>query len=159
MGYGGDFRDRPPEYGRAAVPPLGPWVFDFGSYGRGVWFEHQQMYSLALSDYMSDLRAMVAAGNVNPPAVLEHAGKPVRFSDFLLTKCLYADTAFFRWETQVGSPQMVAQEFSSTVFPSSKGLLWLPVLHHFSQFGHVVSCCTVDLPSPIVFADLSGQEW
>jgi type II secretory pathway pseudopilin PulG len=157
-GYAGDWRDRPPAFGPASVPPLAPWAFDFGEYGRGAWFEHQHMYSLALSDYLGDLRVLVAAGNPRPPARLEHAGRSVRFADFLLTNCLYADPAFFNWGTQTGPGQMVVQEMSSALFPSAKGLLWLPVQHHHGRYGPVVSCCTVDVPAPIVFADLSGEE-
>ncbi len=156
--YAAECADLPPVFGRAAVPPISPWRFDFGEFGRGLWFEHQQIYSLALSDYVDDLRIMVAAKNPAPPPILSHTGRRVALADFLLTKSVYADAAFFRWETQTGIRQMVPQQISSVLFPSSKGLLWQPLMFHLAQHGPVVSCCTVDVPSPVSFADLSGEE-
>ncbi len=132
---------------------------DFGPWGEGLWFEHSALYSIAVTMLLDDIRVAPAPGRPKGSyLVREHGGKAVVFSDYFLTNTLYADPKFFRWETQIGPDQFRAQRLGDILFPSDKGILSQGAMFHYSEYGVVHACCAVDLPAPVVFADLSASE-
>lgn len=156
--YAADNRDLPPVLGPAKWPATQPWRFDFGNIGTGNWFEHSWLYSYAITAELGNTEVANAPGRSDLHAVKEHAGVRVSMSDFQLTNTLYARHDFFNWDTRTGPDQFGAQPLSNVTFPSDKGLLQQITLFHYPNYGPVLACCMVDLPSPVAFADLSVSE-
>lgn len=148
----------PPVYAAPEWPPRGPWRFDFGTAGGGNWFEHTCFFSYGVTAVLGNVDVAVMPGNPRPFRVMQHGGVPVRRGDFATTEALYADPRFFNWNTQTGPAQFAPQRLDSALFPSAKGLLYPIFMYHHRQFGTVLTCCSVDVPAPIAFFDLSVRE-
>lgn len=153
--YADTNKDLPPTYSEPFWPERRRWVFDFGTVGEGYWFDHRWLYAYAITGHMGNTQVAIAPGNTNPRPPVTHRGVTMSRSDFDLTSTLYADPAFFNWKTQVGLSQFGAQRLSRIAFPSAKGILWPPILYHYTGYGPVVGCCEADLKTPIVFGDSS----
>lgn len=153
--YADSNRDLPPTFSEPFWPEPRPWRFDFGTVGDGIWFDHAFLYSLALTPLLGDTGVAAAPGNPTPYPAVTHRGVVMCRSDFMLTYTLYAEPAFFNWDTQRGLSQFGAQRLSRIAFPSDKGLLWPPILYCYPQYGRVPGCCQADLKTPIAFADTS----
>lgn len=151
-------RGLPPTYGKPAWPAPGAWNLGFGPVGDGGWFEHRWLYSYAVTAALDDTKVANAGGRPTPAAIVEYNGAPASMSDYMLTHTLYASPAFFSLQTRRGAEQFGAQPLSSIVFPSDKGVLMQGMMYHFSDYGPTTACCMYDLPSPIVFGDLSVSE-
>ena len=156
--YADSNKDLPPVYGPPSWPAASPWHFEFGDVGQGDWFEHSYLYSYAVLATLGDCRVARSAGNPDLEKLVTFNGVPVSQTDFLLTNTLYAAPAFFNWQTQTGPKQFAPQAISSIATPSSKGVLWAFQTFGNPKYGRVLSCCSVDLPAPIAFADQSVSE-
>lgn len=158
--YAASYNDLPPSFGEPVWPPRQPWKFDFGEIGTGNWFEHAYLYALAVTGELEDTRVASAPRRPNGPyQPREHQGRQVSFSDYYLTESLYAEPAFFNWNSQVGPSQFARQRFASIAYPDAKGLIYQTwIFHLHSLGGPVPACCILDVPSPIYFADGSVSE-
>ncbi|MBC7836040.1 MAG: type II secretion system protein [Phycisphaerales bacterium] len=158
QGYASENRDSPPVFGYPEWPAQTPWQFDFGTLGEGNWFEHQSIYSIAITGYLGNTEVANCPGAPTTYQVHTHQGQQVSLSGYELTGTLYAHPSFFRWETQIGPEQFAPQRLSDAVFPSQKGMMTQTFVYHNPKFGPTVACCAVDVPSPVVFFDLSAEE-
>jgi len=156
--YADENRDLPPVFGTPQWPVRDPWHFDFGDTGTGNWFEHSVLYALAITSMLGTTEFANAPGSSDPFQVVMYNSQPSSGSDYLITNTLYADPAFFDYDTQMGLSQMRPQRLGSIVFPADKGLLYQYRVFHQPQFGPVVACCDTDVLTPIAFADLSASE-
>ena len=156
--YAAQNKDVPPTFGSSTREPE-PWQFDFGPIGRGNWFEQTWLYVFGIAGGSAEGSLFTAPGRPQESVKSRvHAGVTVPLPDYLLTECLFASPGFFRWETQTGRPQFGAQHLTSISYPAQKGLIYQSWMFHYPEYGPVLACCAVDLPSPIAFADSSVSE-
>lgn len=156
--YAAISRDLPPSF-REPGASQSPWEFGWGPIGNGNWFEHNWLYSFAVTALLGETKFALGAGRPAGSVVTrEINGQRVSVSDCTLTNTLYAHPNFFDWNTQSGPSQFGPQALTSIAHPSSKGILSQNRLFHYPEYGEVVACCAVDLPSPVVFADMSTTE-
>jgi len=123
---------------------------------RGNWFDNRGRYHNALPDYLpADVLAEpecefdqfpTRSGTVTSLATNYH-----------LAGTFYAEPAFFNLPTQRGPEQWRAQKLGAVAFPSLKGMIRQSMV--FSESGWrqgFPACCTGDVKSAIIWADLSG---
>jgi len=156
--YADSNRDLPPVIGRRVQTGQG---WDFTDVGRGneSIFRHGSYYSYAVTSLLGDIRIANAPGNPSPHEIREVAGVKVCQSDYDLTNTLYASPDFFDWSTQIGPEQFGPQRLISVAFPAAKGMMWQKRLFHRPDLAPVIiTCCTVDVETPIGFFDHSVAQ-
>jgi len=122
--YANDSRELPPVLFSPTWPASQPLYTDEGAeLGNGNWFDHYWLYRVPLAGYIDSLQVFDAVGR--PPAIRVStvAGQVFRAPQFLLTQTVYADPAFWNWETQVGLAQFQTQALSRVLRPDAKGQL------------------------------------
>ncbi|MBX3376405.1 MAG: type II secretion system protein [Phycisphaeraceae bacterium] len=155
--YASKNRDSVPVLYKPAWPAAGPFQLPYGTFGTGNWFEHARFFSLAVTTELDDIRIARAPGNPTAPTVYSDAGRPVSLSDYGLSFTLYATPRFFHPSTMSGVDQWAPQRLSSIVFPSDKGIMVQTLVYHFRELGVLSGCCNTNVPSPVLFADMSAS--
>ncbi|QOJ00248.1 MAG: type II secretion system protein [Phycisphaeraceae bacterium] len=155
--YADDHKEFPPTFGAPGSDERLPMRFDFGV-AHADWTSHDTIYAFGVIPYLGTWRVAVPPGAPEPERFWVHGGVRVTTSDYHLTNTLYARPEMFDLDTMTGPEQFGAQRLSGVLFPSDKGLIFQNYIYHRPEFGTVLACCTVDVPTPIAFADHSASE-
>ncbi|MFN0131741.1 MAG: hypothetical protein ACKVW3_04290 [Phycisphaerales bacterium] len=151
-------KDAVPAFYAPKLPPFAPFKFDFGPLGDGSWFAHSYLAALAITAELDDVRIATAPGNPKPFLVREHRGQQVSLSDYRLSETLYAMPRFFNATTMGGPEQWGSQRLTDIRYPSIKGIIVQRRLYHYPQYGVLPACCSSNIPSPVMFGDMSVSE-
>lgn len=153
-----DHADLPPVLAKPAWPEPVEYVFDDVAVS-GRWFDHGAFAAAELAAGLDAPDTVLGPANPDPPALVTRNGRPVRRGgDFSLSSTLYADPAFFKWETQTGPAQWRAQRLGTIQFPSDKGVLWQSRIFTRAAPAGMTACCVGPEPAPVAFADGSAGE-